>query len=161
MDNLPPWAYKGPDEARSGGDAMHLHRRRFLAAVGLVVTVLGSSAAVAVAAADAARRPKASVEIADTGTLAPDGLAVTVDVTASCARGWQVLEAFITVSQPQASGMAGLPLTCTGRAQAFTVTVQTLDLAFQPGEAQASALVLIERRGRTAQAQDTEVILLA
>jgi hypothetical protein len=58
-------------------------------------------------------------------------------------------------------GMGGIPLTCTGRPRTFTVNVMSLDLAFEPGGAQASALVLIERRGRTQQAQDSEVVQLA
>lgn len=62
------------------------------------------------------------------------------------------------VSQPQASGEAGIPLTCTGRRQSFTVTVTSFDEAFVPGDAQAGALVLIERRERLRQAQDSEVV---
>jgi hypothetical protein len=110
--------------------------------------------------ADAAARPKASVAVADTAAIAPDGSAVIIEVTASCARRWTVLEAFVTVSQPQVSGMGGIPLSCTGRVQTFAVTVPALDAAFTPGDAQASAFILIERRGRTQQAQDTAVVTL-
>ena len=38
------------------------------------------------------------------------------------------------------------------------MTVTSFDLAFEPGDAQASVLVLIERRGETRQAQDSEAI---
>jgi hypothetical protein len=67
---------------------------------------------------------------------------------------------FITISQPQTSGTAGIPLSCTGRVQTFAVTVSSLGVAFQPGDAQASGFVLIERRGRTQQAQDSVTIQL-
>lgn len=136
------------------------HHRRLMASVGFVVAVMGSLAVAPAAAQVAGAKPKASVEVADTATLAPDGQTVTIEVTGSCARRWQVLEALVTISQPQATGTAGLPLSCTGKSQSFTVTVTSLDGAFQPGGAQASAFVLIERRGRTQQAQDSETIQL-
>jgi hypothetical protein len=139
---------------------MH-HHRQLLVSVSVVATVIASFLVTLEAPqVDAEPRPRASVEVADTAALAPDGQSATIDVTASCARGWQVLEAFITISQPQASGTAGIPLSCTGRVQTFAVTVSSLDVAFQPGDAQASAFVLIERRGRTQQAQDSETIQL-
>jgi uncharacterized membrane protein YeaQ/YmgE (transglycosylase-associated protein family) len=142
------------------GVAMHDHRQR-LASVSVVAAVIGSFVVtLAAPQVDAAPRPKASVEVADTAALAPDGQSVSIDITASCARGWQVLEAFVTISQPQTSGTAGIPLSCSGRAQTFAVTVPSLGAAFEPGDAQASAFVLIERRGRTQQAQDSETILL-
>jgi hypothetical protein len=53
------------------------------------------------------------------GDTCQRGQAVVVKVTASCARNWQVIEAPVTVSQPQASGEGGFPLTCTGRNQTF------------------------------------------
>jgi hypothetical protein len=139
---------------------MH-HHRQLLVSVTVVATVMASFLVTLDAPqVDAVPRPKASVEVADTAALAPDGQSVTIDITASCARGWQVLEGFITISQPQTSGTAGIPLSCTGRVQVFAVTVSSLDVAFQPGIAQASAFVLIERRGRTQQAQDSETIQL-
>jgi hypothetical protein len=100
------------------------------------------------------------VEVADIGTVAPDGSTATIQVEASCRRGWTVLEAFVTVSQPQVSGMGGLPLSCTGRTQTFAVVVPALDVAFTPGPAQVSGFVLIERRGSTQQAQDSEQVTL-
>jgi hypothetical protein len=136
---------------------MH-QRRRLTRSFGLAVAGVTLLPVVLGAPADAAPRPKVSVEVADTATLGVDGQTVSIEVTASCARRWDVLEALVTVSQPQASGEAGLPLTCTGRRQSFTVTVTSFDAVFVPGDAQASALVLIERRGDTREAQDSEVV---
>ena len=136
---------------------MH-HRRRVTATFGLAVAAVALLPVALAAPADAAPRSRVSVEIADIATLGADGQTVSIEVTASCARRWQVLEAFVTVSQPQADGMGGFPLTCTGRPRSFTVTVTSFDQAFVPGDAQASALVLVERRDDTREAQDTEVV---
>lgn len=139
---------------------MHV-RRLPIALLSLVAVVAGGlSTALSTIAVEAAPRPKLFVEVADTSTLSPDGQTATIEVTASCPRAWQVLEAFVTISQPQTFGMGGIPLSCTGRAQSFVVTVPSQDAAFQPGPAQASAFVLIERGDRTRQAQDSETIQL-
>ena len=131
-------AYRGRDMNR---------RRRLVASVGLAAALAGSLSLAS--PADAAPKAKASVEVANTATLPSEGQTAVIEVTASWARGWQVLEAFVTVSQPQANGLGGIPLSCTGKAQTFAVSVTSLDLAFAFGPAQASAFVLIERRGRT------------
>jgi hypothetical protein len=136
------------------------HCRRLAASVGLVAGAVAFLSVVPTAPSDAAPKPQVSVEVADIATLGSDGQTVSIEVTASCARPWRVLEAFVTISQPQASGMGGIRLSCTGRAQTFAVTVTSFGLAFEPGDAQASAFVLIERRGETRQAQDSEVIQL-
>jgi hypothetical protein len=135
---------------------MRQHRRMALLGA-LVVGVVVLSSAI-IAPAGAAPKPKVTVEIAATATLAEGGQAVIVEVTASCHAQWEVLEALVTVSQPQASGQGFLPLTCTGRDHTFSVTVRSFGAAFEPGEAQASAFVLIERHGRTQQAQDSAVL---
>lgn len=70
-----------------------------------------------------------------------------------------MLQALVTLTQPQASGEASFPLTCTGLYQSFSVAVQSPGAPFQLGEAQGTASVLIERgHGRTAQVQDSEVV---
>jgi hypothetical protein len=138
-----------------GGSARRYRRVALLGVLGVGVAVLGP---VITAPAGADPKAKVTVEIAATATLAESGQAVVVEVTASCHRQWQVLEALVTVSQPQASGVAGFPFTCTGNDQTFSVTVRSVDAAFEVGEAQASAFVLIERRGRTQQAQGSTVL---
>jgi hypothetical protein len=134
------------------------HRRRVTTAAVLAVVAVTLIPVALEPAAGAAPKPRVSVELADIAALAADGQTVTIEVTASCARPWQVLEAFVTVSQPQADGMGGFPLTCTGRPQVFAVAVTSLDQPFTLGDAQASALVLVERRDDTREAQDTEVV---
>jgi hypothetical protein len=149
-------AYNGREDQLEGS-AMRHHQGRtaLLGVLVVIVTTLGTAIA---APAGADRKPKVTVEIAPTATLAEGGQAVIVEVTASCPRNWQVLEALVTVSQPQASGMGFFPLTCTGRSQTFTVTVRSFGAAFEPGEALASAFLLILRRDQTQQAQDSAVL---
>lgn len=132
------------------------YRRTALLGVLFVGAAVMGPAITAPAGADP--KPKVTVEVAARATLAEGGQAVVVEVTASCHRQWQVLEALITVSQPQASGEGFFPLTCAGHDQTFRVSVQSLDAAFEPGAAQASALVLIERRDQAQQAQDSVVL---
>jgi hypothetical protein len=98
-----------------------------------------------------------NVELGSAAGLAPDGQSVGISLLARCPERWSVLQALVTVSQPQVSGQASFPLTCTELFQAFTVTVQSSGAPFQLGEAQATALVLIQR-GRTEQAQDSQVV---
>jgi hypothetical protein len=135
-----------------------MRQDRRMALLGVLVVGVAVLGSVITAPAGAAPKPKVTVEIAATGTLDEGGQAVIVALTASCPRQWQVLEALVTVSQSQASGEGFFPLSCTGRDQTFSVTVRSFGAAFAPGEAQASAFVLIERRGGTQQAQDSAVL---
>ncbi|MGH2651612.1 MAG: hypothetical protein ACRDHS_06250 [Actinomycetota bacterium] len=95
------------------------------------------------------------VQLHSAAGLAPDGQSVFIGLLARCPERWTVLQALVTVSQPQASGDTSFPLTCTGLYQGFPVTVQSSDAPFQLGDAQATAFVLI-KRGRTEQAQDSQ-----
>jgi hypothetical protein len=114
-------------------------------------------AAGAAAPAESRPSPGPTVDIQSAAGLAPDGSSLTVQVLASCPERWAVVEAVIDVSQAQASGRAAFPLTCIGSVRPFTVTVPATDGAFQLGEAQASASVVIQR-GKTQRAQDSETV---
>jgi len=98
-----------------------------------------------------------TVELGSAAGLAPDGRSVSITVLAQCPERWTVVEALASVSQPQASGQASFPLTCTGSFQSFAVSVPSSGNPFELGEAHASASVLI-KRGRTEQAGDSEVV---
>jgi hypothetical protein len=102
-------------------------------------------------------RPQPTVDLLSVARLGVDRQSVDVDVTASCPARWTVVEAVVTVIQPQASGSASFPLTCTGGNQLFTVTIQSGGAPFQLGQAQGTASVVIER-GRRLQAQDTQLV---
>jgi hypothetical protein len=122
-----------------------------LAAVATLV-VIGSAMP-----AEAIPSSRPTVDLQSAAGLAPDGRSVFVTVLASCPERWTVLQATVTVSQPQASGQGSFPLTCIGSIRSFPVTVQSSGAPFQLGEAQGIAFVLI-KRGRTEQAQDSEVL---
>jgi hypothetical protein len=108
--------------------------------------------------AGAAPRPtRLNVDLGTAAGLTPDGHSVSVNLLAQCPERWTVLESFVTVSQDQASGQTSFPLTCTGQYQAFTVAVQSASAAFHLGDAQADALVRVQR-GQTEQAQDSQVV---
>jgi len=128
--------------------ARTLARAGVIALVGLVA---------AAAPAGARVTPEPTVDIQPVAGLAPDGRSIGVQVLASCPERWTVVEAVVAVSQPGASGQASFPLTCIGSLRMFAVTVPSAGGAFQLGEAQVTASVVISR-GRTARADDSQVV---
>jgi hypothetical protein len=124
-------------------------------AVAGVTALLGLMAAAAPASARVAPQP--TVDLQPVAGLAPDGRSIGVQVLASCPERWIVVEAVLTVSQPGASGQASFPLTCLGSMQMFAVAVPSSGAAFQLGEANVSASVVIER-GRIVRADDSQVV---
>ena len=123
--------------------------------------VLAAALALLVAwtAAPAGARPSTgpTVDIQSAAWLAPDGGSVSFQVIASCPERWSVVEAVVTVSQPQGSGQASFPLVCIGSLRVFGVTVPAATGTFALGEAQARASVVIER-GRTQSTQDSQLL---
>ena len=111
----------------------------------------------AAARADGRPAPGPTVDIQSAAGLAPDGRSLTVQVLASCPERWSVVEAVIGVSQPQASGRAAIPLTCIGSLRMFIVSVPSTGGAFQLGDAQATASVVIQR-GKIQRAQDSQAL---
>jgi hypothetical protein len=107
--------------------------------------------------AEAGQAPGPRVDIHSAALLAPDGGSITVTLLASCPERWTVVEAVVSVTQPQASGNASFPLTCIGSLRSFSVAVPSSGGTFDLGNAQVAASVLI-KRGRTDRAQDAEVV---
>jgi hypothetical protein len=101
--------------------------------------------------------PEPTADIQSVAGLAPDAQSVGVQLLASCPERWTVVEAVLTVSQPGASGQASFPLTCIGSARLFFVSVPSAGGAFQLGDAQVTASVVINR-GRTMRADDAQVV---
>jgi hypothetical protein len=98
-----------------------------------------------------------TVDIHSAAGMAPDGRSINVTVLASCPERWTVVEAVVRVSQPSGSGQASFPLTCIGSMRSFSVSVPSSGGAFQLGQAQVTASVVISR-GKTARADDAEVV---
>jgi hypothetical protein len=127
---------------------------RTLALVGVIALLVAVAAATP---ANARVTPAPAVQIQGVAGLAPDGRSIGVQVLASCPERWTVVEAVVRVSQPGASGQASFPLTCIGSMRLFGVTVASASGAFQLGEAQVTASVVI-KRGKTARADDSQVV---
>lgn len=133
-----------------------MQRVRALALTGIIVLL----AAVAGAPVQARPTQGPTVDIQSAASLAPDGQSITVTVLASCPERWGVVEAAVRVSQPQASGRGSFPLTCIGSIRSFTVVVGSAGGKFGLDEpTQATASVVI-KRGKTAQAQDSESLFV-
>ncbi len=128
---------------------------RILALAGLVA-ILGFGASAPVGASPASAP---AVDIQPAAGLAPDGRSIGIQVLASCPERWTVVEAVVRVSQTGVSGQASFPLTCIGSLRPFNVTVPSSDGAFQLGDSQVSASVVI-KRGRTARADDSQIVPL-
>ena len=112
----------------------------------------------AVATNTLAARDHVTVKVGKRAQLIEGGQAVLVKMRAACEPGLEVLEAHVTVEDQ--FGFFSLP--CDGRPQKFEVRVEHLDGAFEPGEAFASAFVLVEdpETGDTVQAQDSRQITI-
>jgi hypothetical protein len=132
----------------------YLRRATALVLAGALV-VLGALAVTPPAAAGPASEP--TVDIESAVGMAPDGRSVTVGVLGSCPDRWAVVEAVVAISQPPGVGQASFPLSCIGSVRRFTVTVSAAAGTFRLGAAEATGSVLI-RRGRTAQAVDSDVV---
>ena len=122
----------------------------------LTVLTVGLIAAVALPASAARPRPPI-VELGTAALLAPDGRSLSVEVIARCPDRATLVEASVTVSQPQASGRASLPLTCDDQLRPLRVTVESSGAPFTLGQAQAIATVTV-KRGKVQQAQDSELL---
>jgi hypothetical protein len=133
------------------GMTRYLLRGLVLAAV---IALVGVGAA---APADARRTSGPMVDLHSVGGLAPDGRSISVQVLASCPERWTVVEAVVTVSQPQASGRASFPLTCIGSLRSFWVVVPSSGGTFDLADAEATASVVI-KRGKTQQTQDAQTL---
>jgi hypothetical protein len=76
--------------------------------------------------------------------------------------GDEILEGFVSLSQQAASGMGGLNPKCDGKTRRMIVRVSALGSSFHPGEALASAFLLLldPDTGTTVQAQSSRTITL-
>lgn len=124
----------------------------------LVVLLVGLVGVVAPSASAARPRPPV-VELGTAALLAADGRSMSVEVIARCPERATLVEASVRITQPQASGRTSFPLSCDDLLRPIRVTVQSTGAAFTLGQAQATATVIV-KRGKTQQAQDSEVVLV-
>jgi hypothetical protein len=128
-------------------------RARALALAGLVGLLVAGGAQ----AAHAHRTDLVVEVLSEQASLAPDGRSMSFDLTTVCDRKWTVVEARVSVTQQQASGEAPFTPSCTRLPQVVRVTVPALDGSFETGQAQASALLVVQQ-GKTKEARDSASI---
>ena len=127
------------------------HWLHLLAFAGL----LGLFAAGAAQPADASKPRDPAIYLTSAG-LTPDSQAVIVRLDVYCSEPQTVVDAHLSVVQPQASGEARFSPRCIER-DIVEVAVPSSNGVFETGQAQVSALVVFGH-GRTKQAQDSEVM---
>ena len=131
---------------------------RPLRLVAATVALAGLVGAGAPTAAAAPPRPPVVV-LGTAGLLAPDAHSMSVEVIARCPERGTLVEASVTIAQPQASGRASFALPCDDLLRPQRVAVQSGGAAFTLGEAQATARVVV-KRGKIQQAQDSERLMV-
>jgi hypothetical protein len=80
-----------------------------------------------------------------------DGTSLTVKMTVGCPANYQVLEAFVNVTQAGTqSNFVGIPLLCRPRGQEYTLTVPAPEgQVWTAGAASLSGFVLLIRKSET------------
>ena len=128
-------------------------RARQFSLAGLVgLVVLGQAPA-----ADAHRTTLTVEVLPDQASIAPDGGSMFFYISTRCDRGWTVLEARVSAVQPQASGEGSFTPDCNRLPNLVGVTVPALNGSFQTGEAQVSALLVVQQ-GKTKRAEDSALL---
>jgi hypothetical protein len=132
------------------GRSYVLRRVHRLALTGLLALVVASTAQ----PADAGKSQDPAVYLQSVGVM-PDSQAALVRLDVYCSEQQTVVDARVSVVQPQASGEASFSPRCIGR-DIIEVAVPS-DGVFETGQAQVSAVVVF-RQGRTREVRDAQVM---
>lgn len=120
---------------------------------------------IAAAAAPVPAAPLSPVQasISAHAVRADDGAAVLVAVSVACARGSDVLEAFVYVTQDgNQSAFTPIPVRCGGRGRTYTVRVPApAGTTFHAGAASASGFVLVDKKGNVTSASPAQALTIA
>jgi hypothetical protein len=104
------------------------------------------------------------LDIGKGASLGAGGSTVTVPIEVQCSARWEVLEAFVYIVQKGAqSSNATIPVDCgLDRPRLYNVEVSKGTAPFQPGEATATAYVLLQDTsgGGTTPLNDTATIII-
>jgi hypothetical protein len=130
-----------------------LRRARPFALVCLVGLLVAGGAQ----AANAHRTDLVVEILSEQASLAPDGRSMSFDISTVCDRKWTIVEARVSVTQDQASGEGPFTPSCTRLPQVVRVTVPARGGAFETGQAQASALLVVAQ-GKKKEARDSASI---
>jgi hypothetical protein len=135
------------------GRSVLSERGRRLALAGLIGLLVAGGAQAA-----GAHVTQLAVEVLpDQASLAPDGRSMSFNITTRCDRKWTILEARVSVAQPQASGEGSFTPACNRLTTVVGVTVPALDGSFQTGEAQVSAHLVVQQ-GKVKEARDAALL---
>ena len=132
------------------GRSYVLRRVHRLALTGLLALVVAGTAQ----PADAGKAQDPAIYLQSVG-LMPDSQAALVRLDVYCSEQQTVVDARVSVVQPQASGEAPFSPRCIGR-DIIEVAVPS-DGVFKTGQAQVSAVVVF-RQGRTKEVRDVQVM---
>jgi hypothetical protein len=124
-----------------------------------VVAFVGLIVAGGAPAADAHPSRLALEIVSEQGTIAPDGRSMTFLIATTCDRRASVVTARVSAVQAQGSGEASFTPTCAQISYNVPVTVPALTGSFRTGNAQVSA-VLIVQQGSSKEARATAPIRL-
>jgi hypothetical protein len=130
---------------------------RFAARRLVVTGVVGLLVAGGAQVASAHRTPLSVEIVSEQSSLAPDGRSMTFYLSTVCDRTWTIVEASVTVTQPQASGRGPFTPTCGRIPYNVQVTVPATSGTFQTGPTEATA-VLVVQQGPTKRAQDSATL---
>src|SRR6266508_2384504 len=121
----------------------------------VIITSLVSLLVASKAQKASAHRTALSIEIlSEQALLAPDGGSMTFDLSTVCDRTWTIVQASVSVTQPQASGTGSFTPNCGRIPYVVRVMVPALSGTFQTGSANATAVLVVRpggaggRRGR-------------
>lgn len=124
----------------------------------LSVSVLVGVLLVGLAPAADAHRTTLTVEVLpDQASIAPDGRSMSFYITTQCDRSWTIVKAQVSAVQSQASGEGPFTPTCGRIPYVVGVTVPALNGTFRTGEAQVSALLVVQQ-GKTKRSQDSALL---
>lgn len=101
-----------------------------------------------------------SVTIEPKAKRVEGGAAVVVRLTVTCDPGLETLEAFVSVSQDEAFGMAGIPTNCDGLSHRHEIRVGNFGGTYDKGQASVSAFILRidPATQQTEQGQDSRIV---
>jgi hypothetical protein len=129
----------------------HLQRAGVLAGLLVLLVAGGASGA-------HAHRTDLSVEVLpDQATVAPDGRSIFLNITTRCDRKWTIVDARVTVVQPNGSGQGSFTPACNRITTVVGVSVPVVQGSFRTGNADVTA-VLAVRQSKTRQARDSAVL---
>jgi hypothetical protein len=117
----------------------------------LCVAVLVAATVLLAVPAQAAPEQTITFTVDPVAVATADGASLTVQVTVSCPANYQVLEAFVYVTQGSVqSTFVGIPLTCRPKGQQYTLTIPAPEgQAWAEGPASLSGFVLLVRKAET------------